>query len=61
MRYFLARAGRGRRFEAVSWFMFLDDDLYIRPHALLGMLDNMATNKSLAQVNTQSSTASSSI
>jgi hypothetical protein len=48
MRYYLARTGLGHRFYSVDWFLFLDDDIYIRPHALLGFLDGMLRNRSLS-------------
>ena len=45
MRYMLALRDReGSKFKDVQWFMFLDDDLYIRPHALLAMLNGLKLN-----------------
>jgi hypothetical protein len=38
MRYFLHHARPLRKFHNVKWFLFLDDDIYLRPFGLMSML-----------------------
>lgn len=41
MRYFLHHP---TRFEGVPWFMFMDDDIYLRPHVFIGLMDKFHQN-----------------
>jgi hypothetical protein len=49
---------RHTRFREVEWFLFMDDDIYLRPHALMAMLQTYTAN--LKPVSHHSSQQSSS-
>eukprot|EP01038_Epipyxis_sp_PR26KG_P008126 gene8126-11004_t len=48
MRYFLAQI----KPESFQWFLFLDDDVYIRPYSLLSFLENIYYYNDSSNVNT---------
>lgn len=47
MRYFLHHT---TRFEGVPWFMFIDDDIYLRPYVFIRLMDKLQRNHSSSNV-----------
>lgn len=42
LKYFLSNSD----FKRVKWFVFMDDDIYVRPHSLLSLLSSIESNAS---------------